>query len=201
MSDGFFHWYRSGWVPADAERVVQDLDAQGLRLNNPTTGRITQITSGPESWGEQVPVSRDQLMSNAALTNAGEVNFQLWLSGDTDIFTRIRRLNGGVTVFEFGLDGLSLEEQEHAIRAISRQICADLTRCIGFVLDRQGVTEDVDWDDVIMHGANHLDSWPDTLAVRPDISIRHPQLAAAKRMEMPPLILVGEMLPGNGPEL
>ncbi|MFF9405773.1 hypothetical protein ACF1B0_09575 [Streptomyces anandii] len=195
MSDGFFHWYRSGWVPADVERLVRDLEAQDLRLSNPATGLITQIASGPESWGEQVPVSRDQFLSDAALTDDGEINFQLWLSGDTDVFTRLRRLGCGVVVVEFGLDGLSLQEQAHVVRAVSRVIHADLTRCIGFVLDRQGATEDVDWDDVVLSGASHLDSWPDALAVRPEILLRHPQLAAAQGTEMPPLILVGRLLP------
>ena len=195
MSDGFFNWYRTGWNPADAERLVHDLDAQGLRIDNPTTGLITQITSGPESWGEQEPVSRAQLVSNAGLSSAGEVNFQLWLSGDTDVFTRVRRLQGGAAVVEFSLDGLTLEEQECAIRAVSREIRAHPTRCIGFVLDRQGATEEVDWDGIIMSGADHLDSWPDTLAVRADVALRHPQLAAATGVEEPPLVLFGEVLP------
>ena len=49
------------------------------------------ITNGPESWGEQVFVTEGALLKSAVELSGGELNFQLWITGGLDVFTRIRR--------------------------------------------------------------------------------------------------------------
>lgn len=191
MSDGFIYWYRTGWEPADAQVLLQSLGAGELSLSNPATGRITRITNGPDSWGEQVPVDRDSLVNDAGLTDIEEVNFQLWVNSYADVFTRLRRLRGDVVVAEFGLGGLRVDEREQAVRTIVGAIRSELVRSIGFVIDRLGVAEDVDWDSVVIKGAAQLTAWPDTLAVRPEVTARLPELAGVECREEPPLVVFG----------
>lgn len=191
MSDGFIYWYRTDWEPADAQVLLQSLGARELSLSNPATGRITRITNGPDSWGEQVPVDRESLANAAGLTGIEEVNFQLWANSDADVYTRFRRLRGDVVVAEFGLDGLRVDEREQAVRTIVGAIRSELGRSIGFVIDRLGVAEDVDWDSVVTKGAAQLTAWPDTLAVRPEVAARLPELAGVEGREESPLLVFG----------
>ncbi|MDX3231063.1 hypothetical protein [Streptomyces sp. ME19-01-6] len=192
MSDGFFYWYRQGWGgAADARKIIGALEASGLQLGNPSTGMITFVTSGPDSWGEQVPTTRDMLIESSALLAAGEVNFQLWLDGESDVFTRIRALEGGAAL-EFGLDGLTAPEQERVIRAVMRALCGERDRCVGFVVDRRGVTEEADWDSIVLRGASLQHSWPDALGVRPEIAAAHVQLGQAEGRVEPPLVVFGQ---------
>ncbi len=191
MSDGFYYWYRVAHRGVSAERLVETLEANGVVLANPITGVVTTITNGPESWGEQVPVGRAQLLDSLALHSAAEVNFQLWLNGETDIFTRFRSLGGEITVAEFGLDGMTAAEVETAIFAVSQAVEADRGGTIGLVVDRRGVTEDVDWDGLMTGAATPLYSWPELLAVRPEVAARHPQLAQAQGETEPPLVVFG----------
>lgn len=195
MSDGFIYWYRTGWEPADAQVLLQTLEAGGLSLGNPVTGRITAITNGPDSWGEQIPVHRFSLAHSAGLTDVEEFNFQLWVNGDADVFTRLRRLRGDIVVAEFGLDGLRVDEREQAVRTIVSAIRSELVRSIGFVVDRLGVAEEVDWDSAVTTGTAQLHAWPDTLAVRPEVTAGLPELGGVERWEEPPLVVFGRRLP------
>lgn len=191
MSDGFIYWYRADWEPADAEALVQSLEAGGLSLHNPATGLITALANDPESWGEQVVVSREALTHAAGLSSTNEVSFQFWLDKDTDVYARFRRLHGATAVIEFGLDGLLADEQEYVVHCIATQIHNDLERSLAFVIDRLGATEEVDWDAVVTLGAAKLDGWPDTLALRSEAVARIPELVGAERREEPPLLVFG----------
>ncbi|MDW6059736.1 hypothetical protein SAZ11_19225 [Streptomyces sp. FXJ1.4098] len=191
MSDGFVYFYRRQWGATHAGEVIGALEGGGLQLGNPRTGLITLIESGPESWGEQVPATRELLIESAGLLAAGEVNFQFWLNGESDVFTRIRPLKGGA-VLEFGLDGLTAPEQKHVIGAVVRSLCGDRDRCVGFVVDRRGATEEADWDSIVLRGAPLQHGWPDTLGVRPEIAATHVQLAQAEGRVEPPLVIFGQ---------
>lgn len=189
MSDGFYYWYRAARRAVSVERLVETLEGNGVVLANPSTGAITAITNGPESWGEQVPVERSELFASLALHSAREVNFQLWLDGDTDVFTRFRSLGDEATVVEFGLDGMTAAERETVIFAVSQAVEADRKDTIGLVVDRRGVTEDVDWDALVLGAATLLENWPDLLGVRPEVAARHPQLARLRGQAKHPLVV------------
>ncbi|WP_328873558.1 hypothetical protein OHT76_27670 [Streptomyces sp. NBC_00287] len=190
MSDGFFHWYRRTWSAGSAERVVEAFEANGIVLTNPSTGVITAISNGPESWGEQIAVERSELFAALELKFADEVNFQLWLDADTDVFTRIRRLDqADMTVVEFGLDGMTADERETVIRAARQAFARDREDTTGLVIDRRGLSEDVDWDGVMTGQDVRLDIHPDFFGVRPEVVARHPQLADAPGRAEPPLVV------------
>lgn len=200
MSDGFFHWYRGAWSADSAKHLVATFEAAGITLANPSTGVITTITNGPESWGEQIPVGRSDLFTGLALRSVDEANFQLWLDGDTDVFTRVRRFDrllkpgGDEVVVEFGLDGMTAKEREAVIHAAWQAVVSDREDTIGFVLDRRGITEDVDWDGLVTGAGVRWDEWPDLLGVRPEVAARHVQLAQAVGRVEPPLTMFGTTL-------
>lgn len=189
MSDGFYYWYRSARHALSAEQLVETLETHGVELANPSTGAISAITNGPESWGEQVPVARPDLFASLALNAAKEENFQLWLDGDTDVFMRFRRLGNETIVVEFGLDGMTAEEKETVIIAVSQAVEADKKETTGLVVDRRGLTEDVDWDGLVTGAVGRLDVWPDLLGVHPEVAARHPQLSRARGHMQPPLVV------------
>ncbi|QLH24266.1 hypothetical protein [Streptomyces sp. Rer75] len=192
MSDGFIYWYRQGWGTSDARETIEALEGAGFLLGNPGNGLITLVTNGPDSWGEQMPVARQELIESAGLVAADEVNFQLWLNADTDVFTRIRRGESRSAVLEFGLDGLTVAEREWAIGAVARVLRGDLDHCVGFVVDRRGVTEEEDWDSVVWRRAPLTCGWPDILGVRSESVAAHIQLAQAEGYAEPPLTFFGQ---------
>lgn len=191
MSDGYFYWYRTGWVPGDAAELMRSLETSGLSLHNPANGLITALSSGPDSWGEQVPVSREALTHSAELDSIDQVSFQFWLNQDTDVYARIRRLHEAIVVIEFGLDGHTVEEREHVVQSVCTQVYNNLNRSLAFVIDRLGAAEEVDWDTVVTLGAAKLDGWPDTFGLRPEAAARIPELAGVEHRVQPPLLVFG----------
>ena len=189
MSDGFYYWYRSARNAVSADRVIGVLEANGVVLANPATGGVTAVTNGPESWGEQVPIERAELLASLSLEAAEEVNFQLWLNDETDVFTRFRSMGSTMTVVEFGLDGMTASEKEEVISAVSQAVQTDRKGTVGLVVDRRGTTEDADWDSLVAGAPLPLDDWPDLLGLRLDVAARHPQLAAAQGRVEPPLMI------------
>lgn len=177
MGDGFFFWYREGWKADDADRVLRYLDGCGLEMRNPDTGNISLITNGPDSWGEQIFVAEDELLASATELSGGEVNFQLWFSGEVDIFTRIRRVSSDSVVLEFDIDALDLDEMEDVISAFTRPAIMD-DATLGFVADRSGRSEEVDWDAVMSGDVLPLASLPDMLGIRERDLGRHPELSS-----------------------
>ncbi|MFF9456436.1 hypothetical protein [Streptomyces flaveolus] len=192
MSDGFYYWYTGPQDRGGVERVLHVLETHGAHLAHPVSQVVTTLTNGPDSWGEQLPVERAELIGLLTLTDRAEVNFQLWLNEQTDLFTRFRRLSDGGLVVEFGLDGMWPTEQEVAVQAISRVIDAGRNGTWGVVLDRRGITEETDWDGVMLGRPVEVADWPEALGVRPEVAARHPLLGKAQGVSRPPLVFFGE---------
>jgi hypothetical protein len=177
MSDGFFSWYRDVWDGGEAARILKTLDRAGLHLTNSATGLVSLMTNGPDSWGEQVFVSQGQLIEAVGALVDGEVNFQLWISDEADVFTRARRLTGPRVVLEFYLDGLTIAEESEAAGALLRTLDTHRNGCVGFVLDRRGRTEEVDWDDWMAGNPVLVPVRPDKIGLRSEFQGRHPELS------------------------
>ncbi|CAL9637842.1 hypothetical protein SUDANB15_06236 [Streptomyces sp. enrichment culture] len=192
MSDGFYHWYTGRQDRGGVERVLHVLETHGVRLAHPSSQVVTAVTNGPDSWGEQLPVERAELIGLLTLTDGTEVNFQFWLNERTDMFTRFRRLADGRMVAEFGLDGMWSTEQETAVRAISHVVDTDQGSTWGVVIDRRGLTEETDWAGVALGRPVEITGWPDALGVRPEAAARHPRLRSAQGVSRPPLVFFGK---------
>lgn len=188
MSDGFFFWYTEPFARDGVERVLGALETQGVHLAHPESNAITVITNGPDSWGEQLQVSRAELVELLTLRDRAELNFQLWLNDETDMFTRFRRVSDRGLVVEFGLDGMWHAEREAAIRAVSLVVDAERARTFGVVVDRRGLTEEMDWDGLVLGRPVGVAEWPDRLEVRPEVAAEHAQLRSVHRNVERPLV-------------
>jgi hypothetical protein len=127
-------------------RVVEAFGRLGVRLVNPYTGRITELSDD----GDQVDISEAKLVEAACLRP--QLTFQLWFSSDTDVGCSFRRLSGGLVCHAYTLDGLDAEERARLVRwAIDyfREAVAEGTAFL-LVIDPPGRTADVDWDSVVV---------------------------------------------------
>ncbi|GGY76751.1 hypothetical protein [Streptomyces nitrosporeus] len=195
MVSGFFHSYHLGWARTDARTLLGDLEAAGLRIAQPDTGRILLDSHDPASpagtASTRSRVTRDQFLSLAGLERVPAVGVRLWVRHDLDVLMRIRRAGDRAVAVEFGLGGLPVPERERAVRAIRLTVGRASVLCIGFVLDRTGVSAGSDWDGLVVDGTALLDGWPDVLAVREGIAAAHPQLAALESVAQSPWRVFG----------
>jgi hypothetical protein len=184
MSDGFFFLYRSDWRPDTAAAFLRTVDSGGLMLTNPATRRVSWITNGPDTWGEQVFVTEPVLVERLTLpAGTDEVNFQLWLDGDNDVFTRVRRVDSDLVALEFSLDGLTSDEQDRVVAGLQQTLESHRAGTVGFVVDRSGASEDVDWDDVMAGGATVVAPFPDAFGISVNCVAVHAELRS-----LPPVV-------------
>ncbi|ARF74917.1 hypothetical protein ACIOD0_22570 [Kitasatospora albolonga] len=191
MRAGFFYSYHLGWTGLDAATLLGDLEAEGLRPAHPATGYTVLVSLDFPSSGARSPVTREQLLSLAGLQRLQEVGFRLWVDEGSDFLVRIRKARGGVVAVEFSVGELPPEERERAVGAIRRTVGRASVLCIGFVVDRSGMTAATDWDGVVIEGGAHLDAWPDAVAVREETAARHPQLAVLDSVAISPWKVFG----------
>ncbi|MCM2412054.1 hypothetical protein [Streptomyces sp. RKAG290] len=197
MTDGFFYSYHLGWNRPDAESLIGDLEAAGVRPAHPVTRRITLLSPGAEPPGTQSWVTREQLVLLAGLQRLDQVDFLLWVSSGAEIPTRVRRTEDGTVALQFGLGALSRDEQETVVRAVREAIGRASVLCIGFVLDREGASAATDWRGFIVKGAVYFDCWPDTLAVREEVASMQPQLSGVSSFEQSPWVVYGSEVPSR----
>ncbi len=183
MSDGFFYWYRAAWDRDGANRFLRGAVAAGLHVRNPATRRLSVLTNGPESWGEQVFVEEPELLGLTAAPPDGDISFQLWLTSDTDVTSRVRCLGEEAVVLEFDLAGMTLAEQEQTLVALVRVLEADAADAVGFVIDRHGATEDLDWDNVMAGAPLPVVPLPESFGIRKEYVTLHPELEPAESVE------------------
>ncbi|WP_326738434.1 hypothetical protein [Streptomyces sp. NBC_01022] len=195
MSDGFFYSYHLGWSRPDAECMLGDLEAAGVRPDHPVTRRITLLGSGPRQTGTQSWVTRDQLVLLAGLQRLDQVDFLLWLRSGSEVPAQVRRTDDGTVAVQFSLCGLGGDERESVVRAVREAIGRASVLCVGFVVDREGASESTDWRGFIEKGTVYFDHWPDTLAVRPEVAAAQPQLSGVNSFEQSPWVVYGSDVP------
>lgn len=195
MGAGFFYSYHLGWTRVDAGTLLGDLEAEGLRPAHPVTGRIVLVGREAASAGARSPVSREQLLSMAGLETVDEISVRLWMGGELGVLLRIRRAAGGAVAAEFGLGELPAEEMEAAVRAVRRAVGRASLLCVGFVIDRRGLTAGTNWERVVVAGTAYIDECPDALAVREQIASEHPQLAVMESAARSPWRVFGSGAP------
>ncbi|MER7725171.1 hypothetical protein [Streptomyces sp. NPDC096323] len=197
MSDGFFYSYHLGWNRPDAEALLGDLEAAGVRPDHPVTRRITLTGPGPRTTVTQSRVTRDQLVLLAGLQRLDQVDFLLWLSSGAEIPTRVQRTQDGTVALQFALGGLRPDERETVVRAVREAIGRASLLCVGFVVDREGASAATDWRGFIVQGTVYFDHWPDTLAVRPEVAAVQPQLSGVGSFRQSPWVVYGSEVPNR----
>ncbi len=176
MSDGFLFWYESGWTPQHARERVAALEAAGMWLTHPSTGRITEISSEEASLGEQVDIDRVTLLRRPAVESETDFSFQYWIGVDIDVFCTIVRLAPDLVVQRLYLDGLTTDEIRFVVGIVADQIRAGAGRTLGLIVDKRGGSADEDWD-AIVAGA------PERVAVRANV-VGLPRAVAALHPEI-----------------
>ncbi|MFD8689766.1 hypothetical protein [Streptomyces sp. NPDC059651] len=197
MSDGFFYSYHLGWSRPDAESLLGDLEAAGVRPDHPATRRITLMGPGPRRTVTQSWVTRDQLVLLAGLQRLDQVDFLLWLRSGAEVPARVRRTSDGTVAVQFALCGLNGDERETVVRAVREAIGRASVLCVGFVVDREGASQATDWRGFIEEGTVYFDHWPDTLAVRPEVAALQPQLSGVNSFEQSPWVVYGSDVPSR----
>ncbi|AHH93486.1 hypothetical protein GCM10010174_31690 [Kutzneria viridogrisea] len=139
---GFIHWYENGWSADRAARTVARIESLGLSLSEDT--------------------DRNALLGRLSLTEITRLDVEFWLDADTALYGRFRRVGGDVVAQEFDLDGLSSVEQNQLVQGIAELFGEDADNTVGFVVDRSGCSEDVEWDEVVL-------GHPKIVTVRPDV--------------------------------
>ncbi|MEV0745423.1 hypothetical protein OG345_14155 [Streptomyces sp. NBC_01220] len=197
MSDGFFYSYHLGWSRPDAESLLGDLEAAGVRPDHPVTRRITLIGPGSRPSVTQSWVTRDQLVLLAGLQRLDQVDFLLWLPSGSEVPARVRRTDDGTVELRFALGGLRRDERETVVRAVREAVGRASLLCVGFVVDREGASAATDWRGFIVRGTVYFDHWPDTLAVQPEVAAVQPQLSGVNSFEQSPWVVYGSDVPNR----
>jgi hypothetical protein len=155
---GFIHWYENGWSAGRADRTVARIESLGLTLSDPEAERAG-------------------LLERLALTDTNAVDIEYWLDEETALYCRFRRVGPDLVAQEFDLDGLSTVEQNQLVTGIVELFGEDAGNTVGFVVDRSGCSQDVEWDDVVLGHPKIVTVRPDVLALPAELVDRlHPEL-------------------------
>jgi hypothetical protein len=139
---------------------------------NPANGWVTAISSDWATVGEQFRTSPEEIVREAALTDADTFTFQHWMAPDNDVVCTISRISDALTSAEFALDGKTIDEQDQVIRILLDQVFRSADSTAAFLVDRRGGSLDVDWDAVIQGALKDVPVRPDMLGVRHDLADR-----------------------------
>jgi hypothetical protein len=165
MTAGFIYQYEVGWTKNAASAVLSSFEGLGLHIRNPSDGRVVAVSNEWESMGEPIVTDEHSLVDRLALNNRSEQSFNYWVEADVNVYCRVRRVASELVVQEYALDGLMPAQQDFVVRAIISIFLQRLATAVGLVVDRTGVSEDTDWDQVILANPVRMLEVPDLLVV------------------------------------
>ncbi|WP_142212975.1 hypothetical protein [Streptomyces sp. SLBN-118] len=164
-ADGFFSWYLSYLTSQSSSRLLESLEAAGLKARHPLTGDISLFRTGKDGGDARLVRDSGDLADVLADPGHGEVALHLWFASDTFTILRVRRLDDETTVVVHELSDLQEPEREQVVAALVQTLDQLRDSCRGFVLDRAGLSPHVAWDSVICEGASPTAPLPDSVAV------------------------------------
>lgn len=164
-ADGFFSWYLPDLTSQSSGRLLESLEAAGLKARHPLTGDISLFRAGKDGGDARLVRDAGDPADILADPGHGEVALHLWIASDTFTTLRVRRLDDESTVLVYELSGLQEPEREQVVAALVKSLDQLRDSCRGFVLDRAGLSSCVAWDSVIREGASPTTPLPDSVAV------------------------------------
>ena len=182
MTDEFVRLYRQDWTPEQVQRRVDSLAATGMVLGHPRTGRITAISGEWETIGEQVEMTRDDLLAAMSELAGKQFTFQYWIvdDEDADVTCTLRRIDEDVVAETYYIDGFGGPVyrlgQNTVIRRLLAEFRATGPAAVGLVVDRWGPSLEIDLDDIVTGGPTPMTVVPELLVLQPEIAHRHPEL-------------------------
>ncbi len=138
------------------------LDSSKLSLRHPLTGRVTVLTE----LGDAADSSLEDIQERFATT--GQVSFLCWLDESTDIGCRLRIVPGKALICEeFNLGLLTDSERSLVLSALLKLSLARAREdsLMLFTFDSTGACEDIDWDELAVHGLAKLDAHPEIIGL------------------------------------
>ncbi|MFI7388323.1 hypothetical protein [Streptomyces sp. NPDC049813] len=99
----------------------------------------------------------------------------------------VRRLRGNIQKLVFQIGDIPAPDREDAVAALVRTLDRESDDCLGFVIDRNGVSAAEDWDRILTGTGTQLTVWPDTVGMLRDHVDDHPELATGKPTAYGPL--------------
>ena len=161
MSDRFAYSYQP-LKEFDLRRFVSEWSAVGVTLFNPSNHLVTSLSED----GSQVQTSLRELED--LFNSSRPLTLQLWLSDDTDLSCRIRRMDDHTLVEQYGLDGLHPWELKRVVDSLvarfERKAAVQLPE-VFLIVDCEGYTIDVNWDSLAKVGKYECRFCPDVLGI------------------------------------
>lgn len=161
MSDRFAYFYQP-LKEFDLRRLLSEWSAVGIIPFNPSNHLLTLLSED----GSQVPTSLKGL--EKLFSSPRPLGFQLWLSDDTDLSCHIRKIDANNLVEQYGLDGLYPLELKRVVDSLvarfEKKAALQLPELF-LIVDREGYSIDVDWDELAVAGKYEPTVCPDLLGI------------------------------------
>ena len=161
MSDRFAYFYQA-LKEFELRRLLSEWSAVGIVPFNPSNHLLTSLSED----GSQVPMSIKGL--EKLFSSPRPLGFQLWLSNDTDLSCRIKKIDANNLVEQYGLDGLypwELKRVVDSLVARFKQKAALQLPELFLIVDCEGYTIDVNWDSLAKVGKYECHFCPDVLGI------------------------------------
>lgn len=163
--DGFFKWYRSRSSKLDLSRQIEFFDRHSVVIEHPIVKKCILLNVD----GEQVFVAVEDIYRLMEM-RLGAFDLEWWLSSDVDLTCEIASIPAGGEVQTYYLSGLTIAQRNTigSMLVEYAKLCSRDT--VGYVLDRNGRTEDFDWDGPILYGRQNVATLPDIFALHSDVA-------------------------------
>ncbi|MFJ4002011.1 hypothetical protein ACIPWL_00875 [Streptomyces sp. NPDC090023] len=186
---GTFTWYVPAFSPASAQFLIDRLASSGLTVTHPLTDSLFGFRERAQGGRQPLMGGTGSLLSALADGEYREVEFQGWMGSDESLAVVVRRLVDGTQKLTFRIADVPGPDREEVVAALVRTLDQDADHCLGFVIDRAGVTAGHDWDRVLFGPAEPVSAWPDTLGILRTSLPAHPELAGVPHTDYGPLVV------------
>lgn len=163
--DGFFRWYRARSMQLDLHKQIQFFDHHAVAIEHPALKKCVLLNVD----GEQVLLDIEDVYRLVGM-RLGVLNLEWWLSPDVDLTSQITSIPAGGEIRNYYFSGLTVAQRD----AIGKMLVEYANSCandtIGYILDRDGRTEEFDWDSVILYDCHTVTVLPDVLVLPRDIA-------------------------------
>ncbi|WP_234367425.1 hypothetical protein [Streptomyces pluripotens] len=186
-AQGFFTWYRPSFTRASAQDLIDQLSASGLFVEHPLTDNLFGFRDTAQGKREPLVGGTHTLLSALTSDEYPNVEFQGWMGRDESLAVTVRRLDNNIQKLTFQIADIPEPDREEAVAALVRTLDQNSDHCLGFVIDRTGISANEDWDRVLTGTGAQITTWPDTFGILRERVPEHPELTSSKPTEYGPL--------------
>ncbi|MGW0087223.1 hypothetical protein [Streptomyces sp. NPDC003393] len=184
---GFFTWYVPKLDSARAHQLLTHLEDAGLSAVHPLTNALFGFREMPV--GNREPLMGERAALSAALADDrySKIEFTCWKGCDQSLTGIVRRTDEPTQSITLRLTGIPVTDREEAVAALVRTLDQGAADCLGFVIDRAGVSAAQDWDRILVGDGGRFTVWPDIVGILRDRVGDHPEPADSEPTACGPL--------------